>query len=102
MGFRFRRSVRLTPGLRINPSKMGASLSLDRRGATVNFSDRGTKVTIGLPGSGLSYSEMLHSGPPTTLPSHGPSAGLALAAWLTVGFLALAAIIIALISGESP
>jgi len=68
MGFRFRRSLRLAPGIRINLSKTGASLSLGRRGATLNFSGRGTKATVGLPGSGLSYSEMLHPGPPTALP----------------------------------
>jgi hypothetical protein len=69
MGFRFRRSIRLAPGLRINLSKLGGSLSLGRRGATLNFSSRGTKATVGLPGSGLSYSTMLKSGPDTALPS---------------------------------
>jgi hypothetical protein len=69
MGFRFRRSIRLAPGLRINLSKSGGSLSVGRRGAMLNFSGRGTKVTVGLPGSGLSYSTMLKSGPETALPS---------------------------------
>ena len=68
MGFRFRRSLRLAPGIRINLSKTGASLSLGRRGATLNFSGRGTKATVGLPGSGLSYSTMIQPGPPTALP----------------------------------
>jgi hypothetical protein len=99
MGFRFRRSVRLAPGIRINLSKNGASLSLGRRGATLNFSGRGTKATVGLPGSGLSYSEMLQNGPPTALPREGPASGLAAAGWLTIGFLALAVILVALIGG---
>jgi hypothetical protein len=68
MGFRFRRTIRLAPGIRVNLSKSGASLSLGRRGATLNFNGRGTKATVGLPGSGLSYSTMLKSGPPTALP----------------------------------
>lgn len=63
MGFRFRRSVRLAPGLRINLSKTGASFSVGRRGAAVNLSERGTKATVGLPGSGLSYSTMLGRSP---------------------------------------
>jgi hypothetical protein len=76
MGFRFRRSIRLAPGLRINLSKSGGSLSVGRRGATLNFSGRGTKATVGLPGSGLSYSTMLKSGPETALPSdQGRSGG---------------------------
>ncbi len=65
MGLRVRRTLRLAPGIRGNLSKTGASLSLARRGATLNFSGRGTKATIGLPGTGLRYSEMLHAEPPT-------------------------------------
>jgi Protein of unknown function (DUF4236) len=56
MGLRFRRSIRLFPGLRINLGKKGASLSLGGRGATVNLSAKGTRTTVGLPGTGLSYS----------------------------------------------
>lgn len=57
MGFRFRRSMKLMPGVRMNFSKSGASLSLGGPGATVNLSSRGTRRTIGIPGTGLSYSE---------------------------------------------
>lgn len=56
MGFRFRRSIRIFPGLRINLGKRGASLSVGGHGATVNLSARGTRTTVGLPGTGLSYS----------------------------------------------
>ena len=55
MGFRFRRRVRILPGLNLNISKSGVSTSVGRRGATLNISKRGTKTTIGLPGSGLSW-----------------------------------------------
>ena len=58
MGFRFRRSVRIIPGIRLNFSKSGISTSIGGRGATINFSKRGTKTTVGLPGTGLSYSTM--------------------------------------------
>ncbi|WP_028324482.1 DUF4236 domain-containing protein [Desulfatirhabdium butyrativorans] len=57
MGFRFRKSIRIAPGIRINLAKKGASLSVGTRGATVNFSSRGTRTTVGLPGTGISYSE---------------------------------------------
>ena len=46
MGFRFRRSVRIIPGIRLNFSKSGISTSLGGRGATINFSKRGTKTTV--------------------------------------------------------
>lgn len=62
MGLRFRRSVKLMPGVRVNFSGSGASLSLGGRGATVNLSSRGTRTTVGLPGTGLSYSVSSGSG----------------------------------------
>ncbi len=57
MGFRFRKSIKLFPGVRINLSKSGVSTSVGVPGATVNFSDRGTRTTVGIPGTGMSYSE---------------------------------------------
>lgn len=59
VGFRFRRSLSIFPGLRINLSGSGVSTSIGGRGATLNFSKRGVRGTVGLPGSGLSYSENL-------------------------------------------
>ncbi len=56
MGFRFRRSIRLLPGIRVNFGKTGSSVSIGGHGATVNVSSRGTRTTVGLPGTGLSYS----------------------------------------------
>ncbi len=59
MGFRFRRSVKLFPGVRVNLSRGGASLSLGGPGATISLSSRGSRATFGLPGTGLSYSAPL-------------------------------------------
>ena len=57
MGFRFRKSIKLAPGVRLNLTKKGiSSLSVGKRGATVNVGKKGTRGTVGLPGSGLSYS----------------------------------------------
>jgi len=62
MGFRFRRSFKIVPGVRLNVSKSGLSASIGRPGATLNVGGkRGARVTVGLPGTGLSYSEQLHS-----------------------------------------
>lgn len=55
MPLRFRRSVSLFPGARLNFSKSGVSVSLGRPGATFNFGPRGTSATFGLPGTGFSY-----------------------------------------------
>jgi len=56
MGFRFRRSVRLLPGIRLNFSGSGVSTSIGGKGATLNIGRRGARATVGLPGTGLSYS----------------------------------------------
>jgi hypothetical protein len=56
MPFRFRRSIKILPGLKINISKGGLSTSIGGRGHSVNIGKRGVRTTIGLPGTGLSYS----------------------------------------------
>lgn len=37
MGLRFRRSVKILPGVRLNFSKSGVSTSIGGKGATLNF-----------------------------------------------------------------
>lgn len=56
MGFRFRRSIGLGKGLRLNLGKTGPSLSIGRRGFTYNINSKGGRSTVGLPGTGMSYS----------------------------------------------
>jgi uncharacterized protein DUF4236 len=58
MGFRFRRSFRLMPGIRMNVSKSGVSTSFGSRGAWFTVGPRGTRTTLGIPGTGLSYTTM--------------------------------------------
>ncbi|MBA0038808.1 DUF4236 domain-containing protein [Pantoea sp. BIGb0393] len=55
MGFRFRKSISIIPGVRMNLSTSGASLSVGPRGASVSFGKCGTFANLGLPGTGLSY-----------------------------------------------
>jgi hypothetical protein len=57
MGLRVRQVLKIAPGLWLNIGKGGISLSLGGRGATVNLGKQGVRGTVGLPGSGLSYSE---------------------------------------------
>ncbi|MBV9249792.1 MAG: DUF4236 domain-containing protein, partial [Acetobacteraceae bacterium] len=49
MGWRYRRRVRLLPGVWMNVSKSGASFSVGRRGATMNVGKRGVRTTLGIP-----------------------------------------------------
>jgi hypothetical protein len=59
MGFRFRKTIKLFPGVRLNFSKSGVSTSIGGPGATINISKRGTRGAVGIPGTGFSYSENL-------------------------------------------
>ena len=56
MGFRYRRAISVARGVRLNVTERGVtSVSVGRPGATLNFSKRGFRPTVGLPGTGLSY-----------------------------------------------
>ena len=59
MSRRFRKTIKLLPGLRLNLSKSGVSASVGKAGATVNVSEKGVRGTVGLPGTGISYSDPL-------------------------------------------
>jgi Protein of unknown function (DUF4236)/Rap1a immunity proteins len=58
MGFRFRRSIRILPGLRLNFGKRGVSTSIGVRGAHVTVGHGQVRETVGLPGTGLSYTHV--------------------------------------------
>jgi tetratricopeptide (TPR) repeat protein len=54
MSYRFFRRLRIAPGLTVNLSKSGPSLSVGGRGGHVTLGgSRGRRTTIGLPGTGL-------------------------------------------------
>jgi len=55
MGLRFRKSLRLLPGVRLNFSKSGVSASIGHAPFTVNLSSRGLMTTASLPGTGISF-----------------------------------------------
>ena len=61
MGFRFHRSIKLLPGVRINLSRRGVSTTIGMRGASVNVGPRGTYLNTGLPGTGISSRTRLDS-----------------------------------------
>ena len=55
MGMRFRKSVSLGKGARINFGKSGMSLTVGGRGASTTFSKRGVYSNLSIPGTGISY-----------------------------------------------
>ena len=57
MGLRLFRRIKIAPGITINLSKSGLSASAGVRGAHVTLGPRGVRRTVGIPGTGISYSE---------------------------------------------
>ncbi len=53
--FRFYRRVNIFPGLSVNLSKSGPSLSVGVRGAHVSVGRNGVRKTVGIPGTGVYY-----------------------------------------------
>ena len=98
--FRFRRSMSIIPGVRLNFGKRGASVSLGPRGAKMTIGPTGTRVTAGLPGTGISYTEKLgahhevvhqqdepHAGSTPDIPAPPANSGFASLGWIVAAIL---------------
>jgi len=59
MSFRLWRRIRIAPGVTLNLSKSGGSLSFGVRGAHFTAGPHGKRVTAGIPGTGLFYTNTL-------------------------------------------
>lgn len=57
MGWRFRRTIKILPGVHLNVSRSGISTSFGPRGVHVTIGPRGIRRTVGIPGTGVSYTE---------------------------------------------
>nr|DAX89274.1 MAG TPA: Protein of unknown function (DUF4236) [Caudoviricetes sp.] len=63
MGTRFRKSIKLGSGVKLNVGKTGLSLSAGTKGARVTMNSKGRVTgTVGVPGTGVSYTSTLGSG----------------------------------------
>lgn len=57
MGWKFRKSVKIAPGVRLNVSNKSTSISVGGKGYRKTYSSTGrTTTTVRIPGTGLSYS----------------------------------------------
>src|SRR5579864_5204623 len=59
MGWHFRKSFKVIPGLRLNLSRRGLSASIGGAPLTVNIGPHGITGTESIPGTGISYREYL-------------------------------------------
>lgn len=57
MPFRFRRSLKVAPGIRLNLGKRSGSISIGPRGSKTTIGTRGVQQTTGIPGTGISYTK---------------------------------------------
>lgn len=63
MGWNFRKSIKILPGVRLNFGKRGfTSTTVGGRWFKTNFSSKGVRQTVSLPGTGLSYSSTTPTG----------------------------------------
>ena len=102
--FRFYRRMRIFPGLSVNLSKLGPSLTVGMRGAHVTMGPRGVRRTVGIPGTGIYYTSQsgYHSGAHSAHVETPISPGQQQRAHNVGGLLVLAVIVgIALIIGIS-
>ena len=69
MGFRFRKSFKIAPGVRVNVGKKSVGISAGVKGARVSVNSKGRVTkTVGIPGTGLSYTDTSTIGKGTATP----------------------------------
>lgn len=62
MGFRFQKRIKVLPGITVNLSKSGVSTSIGTRGARVTLGHGKRRTTLGIPGTGISHTEVTSFG----------------------------------------
>lgn len=63
MGFKFRKSIKIAPGVKLNINKNSIGISAGTRGARFSVNSKGrATTTVGIPGSGISYSRSTNLG----------------------------------------
>lgn len=62
MPWKFRKSIKIAPGIKINLSKSGLSTTVGKKGASVNLGKKGVKTTVGIPGTGISHTSKVGGG----------------------------------------
>jgi hypothetical protein len=101
MGWRFRRSVKILPGIRLNFGKRGVSTSIGVRGAHVTIGHGKARETVGIPGTGVSYTttQGTHAEPPSEAPTAVVTEPLPKGKarrgwlWIALGLLIVAALV---------
>jgi hypothetical protein len=59
MPLRFRRTIKVAPGVKLNLSKGGVSTTVGSKGFHFNIGKRGVRRTVSIPGTGISETDYL-------------------------------------------
>ena len=62
MGVRVNKRIKIFPGVYLNITKSGPSISIGPQGAKINIGPNGAKVNAGIPGTGVSYNKKIGGG----------------------------------------
>lgn len=63
MGFRFRKSFKIAPGVKVNIGKKSVGMSIGGKRGGISFNSKsGTRARASIPGTGISYSAKLGGG----------------------------------------
>ena len=65
---RFQKRIKIAPGICLNLSRKGVSTSLGVPGARVTYGHGQKRTTVGLPGTGISHSEVERIAPAESPP----------------------------------
>jgi tetratricopeptide (TPR) repeat protein len=74
MPFRFRKSIKVMPGVHMTVSKSGIGASVGGRGARYSVHSSGRRTaSVGIPGTGLGYTKTTKGGAKKSTPSTAPA-----------------------------
>lgn len=59
MGFKFRKSIKVAPGVKVNVTHKGIGVSAGVKGARISTGPSGSRITTSLPGTGISYEQRI-------------------------------------------
>ena len=99
MAFRFQKRIKILPGVTANLSKSGVSTSVGVTGAKVTVGHGKTRVTTGIPSSGISNTEFIKSqAKPSVEPQNDTPENDTKNLWLGIGFIVALILIASMIS----
>jgi hypothetical protein len=101
---RFRKSVKIAPGVRLNFSKSGVSGTFGVKGASVNVGKNGAYLNTGIPGNGIYKREKIGDGASSAAdaawPDIVPIGKTGRRVFTVLGILIMAAALAALFTGH--